>query len=98
MGSTPDSSVWEYVNAHGYLLVSKDSDFHERTLLHGYPPKVVLIKRGNCSTSEIETLLRDADWPHSSIRRYIRDGIVPADWGTAVTAVDGGEFGEPPLG
>ena len=60
LGSAPDSSVWEYAKAHGYLLVSKDSDFHERSLLHGYPPKVVWIKRGNCSTREIEALLRDA--------------------------------------
>jgi len=44
----------------GYLIVSKDSDFHERSLLNGYPPKVVWIKRGNCSTRQIEMLLRHA--------------------------------------
>ncbi len=25
---------------------------------------------------------RPADWPHSSIHRYIRDGILPAHWGS----------------
>ncbi|MGQ0593805.1 MAG: DUF5615 family PIN-like protein [Gammaproteobacteria bacterium] len=60
LGSAPDSSVWEYARANGYLIVSKDSDFHERSLLHGYPPKVVWIKRGNCSTRQIEALLRQA--------------------------------------
>jgi len=60
LGSAPDSSVWEYAKANGYLIVSKDSDFHERSLLQGYPPKVVWIKRGNGSTRQIEALLRHA--------------------------------------
>jgi predicted nuclease of predicted toxin-antitoxin system len=28
------------------------------SVLHGFPPKVVWIRLGNCSTSEIEQLLR----------------------------------------
>jgi predicted nuclease of predicted toxin-antitoxin system len=28
-------------------------------LLYGFPPKIVWIRRGNCSTQTIETLLRD---------------------------------------
>ena len=59
MGSTDDDMVWDYARQHGFILVSKDSDFHEKCLLRGYPPKFVWIKRGNCSTSQIETLLRD---------------------------------------
>ena len=31
-------------------------------------------------------------WPHSSIHRYIENGVVKADWGVAGNA---GEFGEP---
>ena len=61
LGSAPDSSVWEYAKANGYLIVSKDSDFHESSLLNGYPPKVVWIRRGNCSTRQVETLLRHSD-------------------------------------
>ena len=25
---------------------------------------------------------RAADWPHSSIHRFIRDGLIPLDWAT----------------
>jgi predicted nuclease of predicted toxin-antitoxin system len=39
--------------------VSKDGEFHQRSFLLGHPPKVVWIRRGNCSTRDIETLLRD---------------------------------------
>ena len=34
-----------------------------------------------------------ADWPHSSIHRFIRDGIIPADWANAVSA-GGAGWGE----
>lgn len=59
LGSEPDSVVWEYAKTYGYILVSKDSDFHERSLLYGYPPKVVWIRRGNCSVRQIELILRN---------------------------------------
>jgi predicted nuclease of predicted toxin-antitoxin system len=42
-----------------YTLVSKDSDFHELSLLYGAPPKVVWIRRGNCSTKQVEFILRN---------------------------------------
>ncbi|WGS23934.1 MULTISPECIES: transposase [unclassified Bradyrhizobium] len=34
-----------------------------------------------------------ADWQHTSLHRYIRDGILPFDWGGSGT-VDKGDFGE----
>jgi predicted nuclease of predicted toxin-antitoxin system len=55
-----DDQVWHYAAAHGYLIVSKDSDFHQRSFLLGHPPKVIWIRRGNCSTSWIEAALRSA--------------------------------------
>lgn len=54
-----DREVWEYARDHGYTLVSKDSDFHDLSVLYGAPPKVVWIRRGNCSTKQIELILRN---------------------------------------
>ena len=34
------------------------------------------------------------DWPHSSFHRYVRDGILPADWGGDTNPPT--SFGEPP--
>jgi predicted nuclease of predicted toxin-antitoxin system len=59
LGGTLDTEVWSYAREHGYTLVSKDSDFHELSVLRGQPPKIVWIKRGNCSTKQIETILRN---------------------------------------
>ena len=53
-----DSTVWNHAAAQGLMIVSKDSDFHQRSLLFGPPPKVVWIQIGNCSTSTIEQVLR----------------------------------------
>jgi predicted nuclease of predicted toxin-antitoxin system len=38
--------------------VTKDSDFQERSLCHGSSPKVVWLRRDNCSTSDVESVLR----------------------------------------
>ena len=59
LGAATDREVWEYARAHNYTLVSKDSDFHELSLLFGSPPKVVWIRRGNCTTKQIELILRN---------------------------------------
>lgn len=54
-----DDTVWRYAAEHEFAIVSKDADFHERSFLRGHPPKVIWIRRGNCSTDEVEAILRD---------------------------------------
>lgn len=58
LASADDHDVWEHARREGLIIVSKDSDFHQRSLLFGPPPKVVWIQIGNCSTDEIVDLLR----------------------------------------
>jgi predicted nuclease of predicted toxin-antitoxin system len=59
LGAALDSVVWEYAKANGFAIVSKDSDFAERSVLESRP-KVIWVRLGNCSTAEIEGLLRSA--------------------------------------
>jgi len=54
----PDIVVWQYARNHGYIVVTKDADFSELSIVLGAPPKIVWIKRGNCTTQTIEALLR----------------------------------------
>ncbi len=56
--NVPDELVWQHAQVNRLVIVSKDSDFHHRSLLFGFPPKVIWIRRGNCSVQEIETILR----------------------------------------
>ena len=53
-----DSRIWDHAAEHEFMIVSKDGDFNNRAFLFGPPPKVVWIQRGNCSTRDIEDLLR----------------------------------------
>lgn len=53
-----DSVIWEYAKANGYAIVSKDSDFQQRSLLLGAPPKFIWLRVGNCTVNRTENLLR----------------------------------------
>ncbi len=55
-----DAAIWRYARDHGLTIVSKDSDFHQVSFLRGPPPKVIWIRRGNCTTADIEALLRSS--------------------------------------
>lgn len=55
-----DRAIWDYARQYDYLIVTKDVDFSEFSLLRGFPPRVIWIRRGNCSTQDIETLLRNS--------------------------------------
>ena len=56
--SAGDAAIWAYAKDHEFIIVSKDSDFRQLSFTLGQPPKVIWIRRGNCSTSEIESILR----------------------------------------
>ena len=53
-----DESVWQFALERGFAIVTKDSDFQERSQMAGSAPRVVWVRRGNCSTREIEAMLR----------------------------------------
>lgn len=54
-----DSEVWRYARENHFMIVTKDADFSEMSLVSGFPPKIIWIRRGNCSTHDIEKILRD---------------------------------------
>lgn len=57
-----------HAKAHGF--VSKDGDFHQRSFLLGAPPKIVWLRVGNCTTNEIELVLRSRS---TEIAAFIAD-------------------------
>jgi predicted nuclease of predicted toxin-antitoxin system len=57
VGAT-DRQIWEYACAHGLAIVSKDTDFRERSFVEGAPPKVIWLDVGNAGTAAIAHLLR----------------------------------------
>ena len=61
---------WDFARQNGYTIVSKDSDFHQRSFLFGSPPKVVWVQVGNKSTERIIEILRRHA---STIREFCAD-------------------------
>ena len=59
LGGAHDLDIWEVAAAGGFVLVTRDADFHRLSVIKGTPPKVVWIRLGNCSTGEVERLLRE---------------------------------------
>jgi predicted nuclease of predicted toxin-antitoxin system len=53
----PDEEVWEYARANGFTIISKDSDFQQRSLLYGHPPKIVWLRIGNCTRKQLLQLI-----------------------------------------
>jgi predicted nuclease of predicted toxin-antitoxin system len=58
LAEADDEEVWELARREGYLIVTKDADFSDLCMLFGFPPKVIWIRRGNCETKAIESVLR----------------------------------------
>ena len=56
--SADDETVWNFARQQGFPIVSKDSDFHQRSFLFGFPPKVIWLRLGNCTTTDIVDVLR----------------------------------------
>ena len=56
--NTDDAIIWEYAKQHDFVIVSKDSDFHQRSLLYGHPPKFIYLRIGNSPTSKIVQTLK----------------------------------------
>jgi predicted nuclease of predicted toxin-antitoxin system len=42
-----DLTIWRFAKENGFTIVTKDSDFHELSLIYGNPPKVIWLKCGN---------------------------------------------------
>jgi predicted nuclease of predicted toxin-antitoxin system len=39
--STDDPKIWDYAKYNDYMIVSKDMDMHDLSLVFGNPPKVI---------------------------------------------------------
>lgn len=64
--------VWRFAVENSFIIVSKDADMHDRSLLLVFPPKGVWVRLGNCSTNDAGGLIRDQ---FANITRFINDDI-----------------------
>ena len=53
-----DRELWRYARVNDFIVVSKDADFSELSMIHGFPPKLLWLRIGNCRTQDVEILIR----------------------------------------
>jgi predicted nuclease of predicted toxin-antitoxin system len=53
-----DTDIWHRGRDHGEIIVSKDCDFYDRSLIFGSPPQVFHIAVGNCSNNGLLDLIQ----------------------------------------
>ena len=70
LGTDDDFRVWEKARFNDFCLVMKDSDFNELLAKNGFPPKIIWIRIGNCTTKKIIELLQTH---HEEILQFNQD-------------------------
>lgn len=67
-----DWEIRDYARESGFFIVTKDADFSELCVLRGFPPKIIWIRRGNCSVTALEEMLRQH---HDDIEALEMDSV-----------------------
>ena len=57
MGDADDQTIWGYAKENGFVIVTKDADFYEFSILLGGPPQVIWLKCGNKPKSVVLDIL-----------------------------------------
>ena len=65
-----DMAVWTYAQTEDYIIVTKDSDFSDVSVLRHFPPKVIWLRLGNCTTNDVERALRNG---YAAIEAFAND-------------------------
>jgi len=58
-----DIEIWNYCKNAGLTIVTFDSDFLNIATLHGFPPRIILLKTGNRKTKHLVEIFKQ----HQSI-------------------------------
>lgn len=68
--TSDDIAVWDFAKQHGYVIVSKDEDFHLLSFARGHPPKVIWLRSGNGPVRQVLGILLQAK---DTIREFGED-------------------------
>ncbi|HEY8927747.1 MAG TPA: DUF5615 family PIN-like protein [Mucilaginibacter sp.] len=52
-----DLMIWRFAKENNFTILTFDEDFSELQNIYSYPPKIIWLRTGNISTSDIAVLL-----------------------------------------
>jgi predicted nuclease of predicted toxin-antitoxin system len=55
---TDDTLVRLFAAANGFTIFTKDTDYQDLAIRLGIPPKIVLVRLGNCPARRVEAAVR----------------------------------------
>lgn len=68
--NSSDRSIWNFARENGYSIITFDADYYDLVTLKGHPPKIIWLRTGNTSTSNLTKILQH----HSEvIRSFVMD-------------------------
>jgi predicted nuclease of predicted toxin-antitoxin system len=79
LDESEDEKIWGYAKENGFIIVTKDADFNEISLLKGYPPKVIWIRIANCKIADIEKIIRNNNIVLNEFYHNQNSGIIEID-------------------
>ncbi|HEX9955602.1 MAG TPA: DUF5615 family PIN-like protein [Fibrella sp.] len=53
-----DIDIWQWARANNRIIVTNDDDYYHLANTYGFPPKVVLLRMGNQSSSAVLEILQ----------------------------------------
>ena len=62
LGQAPDAIIWNQAASERAVILSKDEDFAQMTLVRSEPVPVIWLRVGNCRTTQLLAVLERA-WP-----------------------------------
>ena len=65
-----DHQLWQHAHSNGWNILTRDTDFFNRIMLEGSPPKVIWVRLGNIRKRDLEFKLLHL-WP--SIVKLLED-------------------------
>lgn len=65
-----DLEVWQFAHENNYCISSKDADFNDLLVSKGFPPKIIWIRTGNCTSAQVLQLLQQY---HQNILEFFQD-------------------------
>ena len=67
-----DRSIWQYARDHDFVIVTKDADYYDLSLLLGAPPNVIWLQTGNTDKT---TVLRKLTANPGAIEAAFAEGL-----------------------
>jgi len=48
-----DRAIWQYARDYGFVIVTKDADYYDLSLLLGAPPNIIWLQIGNSDKASV---------------------------------------------